>query len=256
MIRLQLYPLASEVLSASKQNQPDSARLAQQIAIFGKLHPANLDPLPSTDPQAPVHLMLTSMMTGTMQQQIAHFLDRNAYATEAEWKRNLERNDSSGLVHTMAQQSQLPAAVMRDVVLGNAKFTVSGDDTKGYKITLTSLGASPQNLFISRDEGQYKIVADGTDSAEVGNYSIYLLEHNREAEARSLLDWKRETVHRGGGDDPYEGDLFARFWASNPGPGSNPGTPAIRIAALALTLSKSASQVSARARTCCIEGLA
>jgi tetratricopeptide (TPR) repeat protein len=133
-------------------------------------------------------------------------------------------------------------AVMKDIVLGNAKLTAAGDDAKGYRTTTTSLGAAPQSFFVTKDEGRYRIVADGSDSAEVGNYALYLLAHGREAEARNLLDWKRDLVHRGGGDDPLDGMLFPRFWSTGSASTANAGPDAIRIAALALTLTTPLSQ--------------
>ena len=49
--------------------------------------------------------------------------------------------------------------------------------------------------------------------SESGNQVLYLLTAHREKEARSLLDWTRERVHKGGGDDPLAGSIF---------PGSGP----------------------------------
>ena len=187
--------------------------------------------------------MMSSMMAGTLAQNVPTFLTHHAFATEAEWKHNLEHNDSSGFLMGIAKKAQLPASVMRDVISGNLKFNSEGDDNHGYRITMQSLGAEAQPLFVSRDEGQYKIVASGTDTAEVGNYAFYLLKNNREAEARNLLDWKRSLVHRGGGDDPLEGDLFARFWVEGSSSVSQSPSQAIQIAAIALTIQKPASQI-------------
>jgi len=243
LIRLGLYAQASEMLSAGIQGQQDAAQIARQIDIYRNLHHASSDPLPPNDPRAPVQLLLTSMMDGTMGQQVPLFLARHAYATDAEWKQAIEHNDATGsIVQIAAQRAQLPTAVMRDVVLGNAKITSEGDDAHGYRVSLAALGAANQNLFVSHDDGHFKIVADGTDSAEVGNYALYLLRNNREPEARSLLDWKRDLVHRGGGDDPLEGNLFARFWTTGSSPTDNAGPDAIRIAAIALTIQKPSSQ--------------
>ena len=243
LIRLERYALAAEMLKAATAGQTDSAQMAQQIAIFSNLKHADTTPLSATDPKAPVRLMLTSTMTGTMQNEIANFLDRNAYATEKEWQQNVKHSDeASGAMRRVAAQAQLPMAVMRDIVLGNAKLTATGDDAKGYRATMTSLGAPTQSLFVTKDEGRYRIVADGTDAAEVGNYALYLLAHGREAEARNLLDWKRELVHKGGGDDPLDGMLFPRFWATGSASTANAGADAIRIAALALTLTKPMTQ--------------
>jgi tetratricopeptide (TPR) repeat protein len=243
LIRLERYALAAEMLKAATAGQTDSAQMAQQITIFATLKHADTTPLPATDPKAPVRLMFVSVMTGTMEKEEANFLDRNAYATEKEWQANVKHNsDASGVMRTMAAQAQLPMAVMRDIVLGNAKLTATGDDTKGYRTTMTSLGAPTQSLFVTKDDGRYRIVAEGKDAAEVGNYALYLLAHGREAEARNLLDWKRELVHKGGGDDPLEGMLFPRFWTTGSASTANAGADAIRIAALALTLTKPSSQ--------------
>jgi tetratricopeptide (TPR) repeat protein len=232
------------MLSAGIQGQSDAAQMARQIDIFRTLQHASTAPLPPGDPKAPIQLMLTSMMDGTMGQHIPLFLARHAYATDPEWKKAMETNAAAGsIVRVIAQRAQLPTAVMRDVTLGNAKITCEGDDAHGYRATLTSLGAANQDLFVSRDDGQFRIVADGNDSAEVGNYALYLLKSNRETEARSLLDWKRDLVHRGGGDDPLEGNLFARFWNPSSSTAGNSGPDAIPIAAIALTIQKPSSQV-------------
>jgi tetratricopeptide (TPR) repeat protein len=244
LIRLNLYSQAAELWTAGIQGQENAADMSRQIDIFRNLHHGMPKAFPPTDPKAPVQLMMTSMMTGTLVQTIPTLLTRHAFATEAEWKHNLEHNDSSGYLIAIAKRSQLPVSVMRDLIADNLKFTSEGDDTHGYRVSMQSLGAASEPFFVSREDGQYKIVASGTDTAEVGNYAVYLLKNNREAEAVNLLDWKRSLVHRGGGDDPLAGDLFARFWTEGASGGLQSPTQAIQIAAIALTIQKPTSQVS------------
>jgi tetratricopeptide (TPR) repeat protein len=240
LVRLNLYSQSAEVLTAGIQGQDNAADMSRQIDVYRNLHHGMPDAFPLTDPRAPVQRMMASMMSDTLSQAVPTILTRHAFATDTEWKHNLEHNDSSGFLVAMARKAQIPAAVMRDLIFGNMKFVSTGDDKQGYRITLQSIGAAAQQFFVSREDGEYKIVASGTDTAEIGNYAIYLLKNGREIEARNLLDWKRALVHRGGGDDPFEGDLFARFWTE----GSSSGPQAIQIAAIALTIQKSASQVS------------
>lgn len=83
-------------------------------------------------------------------------------------------------------------------------------------------------------------VALSTDSAEVGNCA--LLKNNREAQARNLLDWKRGLVHRGGGDDPFEGDLFARFLVEGSS-GASQSTRLFKSLPSLLPIQKSARQI-------------
>ena len=233
LMRLNLYKQSAELLSTSAKGQSDAAAITRQAEIFHDLSHEPPAKLPESDPRAPVQLMFTSMMQGTLAKTVPQFMARHAFATETEWTKNLEHNDID-IARASAKQAQLPVSVMRDVILGNAKLTSEGDEAHGYHVSMQSLGSANQSLFISRDEGKLKIVADATDSAEVGNYALYLAANNRETEARSLLDWKRDLVHRGGGDDPLEGDLFARFWTV----GGEPAANSIPIAALALTLQK------------------
>jgi tetratricopeptide (TPR) repeat protein len=244
LIRLNLYSQAAELLTAGIQGQENAADLSRQIDIYRNLHHSMPAAFPPTDPKAPVQLMMTSVMTGTIVQTVPTFLTRHSFATETEWKHNLEHNGSSKVLATIAKKSQIPLSVMRDLIAGNLKFTSEGDDSHGYHVTMQSIGAEPQQFFVSREEGQYKIVASGTDTAEVGNYAVYLLRNNRQAEAVSLLDWKRSLVHRGGGDDPLAGDLFARFWTEGSSGSLQSVTQAIQISAIALTIQKPASQLS------------
>ena len=126
LIRIGLYAQASEVLSAGIQGQSDAAQMARQIDVFRTLQHASSAPLSPTDPRAPIELMLTSTMDGTVAQQAAFFLARHAYATNAEWKKVIESNAAAGsIIRVVAQRAQLPTAVMRDVTLGNAKIAVT-----------------------------------------------------------------------------------------------------------------------------------
>jgi tetratricopeptide (TPR) repeat protein len=60
------------------------------------------------------------------------------------------------------------------------------------------------------------------------------LKHDNPAQAKALLDWKRDFTHKGATDDAFYGPLLPRFWtigSSKPGADS---PEAMRLAALAL----------------------
>jgi len=64
---------------------------------------------------------------------------------------------------------------------------------------------------------------------------LYLLSAHREREAQSLLDWTRERVHKGGGDDPPSGSIFPRFGSG----GDKPDPAAMQLAGASLVASNS-----------------
>jgi tetratricopeptide (TPR) repeat protein len=142
-------------------------------------------------------------------------MTRHAYSTDDEWKRTVERMmQTRGALRVRTERSGLPAAALMDIIAGHLKLTSEGDDETGYRITCESLGSKSTTYFVTRDNGSYRVVAsEDSRYAVTGNYLLYLLKNGRDKEARSLLDWIRDSMHKGGGDDPLSGPLLPRFWS-------------------------------------------
>jgi len=232
---LRLYSEAAEIFAAGVEGQSNAAGVTQQIGLYRQLAPWKGDFLPATDPRGAVQRMFMAMLTGDFTEQTAsELLSRHAYGSELEWKRNLEKiRESRDLLRLVAERSELPANVLLDIIAGNLKLTSKGDDRTGYKVSLQSLGAKPQQFFVSKEDGTFRVVTDGKRASEVGNEVLYLLRSGKDAEARSLLDWMRDRLHKGGGDDPLSGPLLPRFWTV----GDTGGPEAIQLAAASLVAS-------------------
>jgi tetratricopeptide (TPR) repeat protein len=235
LVHLRMYAEAAEILSAGVEGQSNAAGVTQQIGLFKTLTPWKREYLPASDPRSVVQRMFMAVMTGEINEQMAgELLARHAYASEEEWKRNLKKiSANQGLLHLSANQSGLPAQVLLDVIAGNLKFSVEGDDKSGYRVSLQSLGSKTQQFFVSKEDGAFRVVSDGKTASEVGSEVLYLLQAGREAEARSLLDWMRDRLHKGGGDDPLSGPVLPRFWTV----GDTGGPEAIQLAASSLLVS-------------------
>ena len=215
LLYLRMYPEAAEMLAASAAGQSDSASTTQRVSLFRQLTRWSGEFLPATDPRSVVQHMMLAVITGQLDEKLAgELLVRHAYGSALEWQRNLEKsNHSRGMLHAMAVQSNLPANVLLDLIAGNLKLSVEGDDASGYKVTMHSLGAKAQSYFVVKEEGRFKIVTDGKTPSEAGNEALYLLSAGQDSQARSLLDWMRDRMHKGGGDDPLSGPLMPRFWS-------------------------------------------
>jgi len=232
LMRMRLYPEAADVLSAAVEGQQDSAGVTQQITLLRRLTPWKNEFLPASDPRNPIQRLLISLFTGSANESLANqVLARHAYGSDEEWRTNLKKfGESSGMLRVGAARAQLPTAVLLDVLISSMKLTTEGSDETGYRITVESIGAKPRQLYVSREDGAYRAVTDGDILSEAGNEVLYLLANSRDKEAQSLLDWMRDRLKRGGGDDQLSGPLFPRFW--NQGDAADPA--AMKLAAEAL----------------------
>jgi tetratricopeptide (TPR) repeat protein len=215
LMRLRLYPETAGILSAAVEGQQDSAGTAENIALTRQLTLWKGVYLPPSDPRAAVQRFYLATIMGTITESSANeLLTRHGYSSDNEWDRAVERMmQSRGSLHARSERTGLPPAAFMDIIAGQLKLTSEGEDESGYRITVESLGSKPTKYFVTRDNGSYRVLAaEGSRYSVTGNYLLYLLKSGREKEARSLLDWMRDSVHKGGGDDPLSGPLLPRFW--------------------------------------------
>jgi tetratricopeptide (TPR) repeat protein len=238
LLHLRLYREATQILAASAEGQDNAAAIAQQVSVFKNLTPWNGTFFPATDPRSVVQHLTMRVLEGSLDAKAAgELLARRAYGTELEWQRNVEKiEETRGMMHLAAMRAGLPTAVLIDATIGNMKFTSEGSDEKGYRVSVQSLGTKPQTYFVLKEAEGYRVVTDGSPLSEAGNAALSLIDEHREAEAAALLDWMRERVHKGGGDDPLAGPIFPHFWTA----GAKHDVASMRLAAAALTIGSQA----------------
>jgi hypothetical protein len=236
LAQMGLYPEASQILSAGVSGGEDAPQTARQIEMYKNLKPAALATLPPTNPAYPVQIMTLGMLNGTLTAQQAHdALARQAYASDASLQRDVDRNLLNvGLMRVVANKTGMAETVLVDLVGGSMTYTFTGDDNTGYAVTAQSTGNDPNHYFVVRENGAYRIVADSGDNIPVGIDVLYALAHNNPKQAKALLDWKRDLVHRQGDDDDLAGPLLPRFWTVGSSKPDADSPANMRLAALSL----------------------
>ena len=102
--------------------------------------------------------------------------------------------------------------ILRDVILGSTTFKTTGSDATGYRVISQTIGSAASHYFVVREDGTYRMVADNSDTRRSWQFCSLRDSHNQPALAKSILDWKRDLLHKGGGDDPFSGPLLPLFW--------------------------------------------
>lgn len=240
LANLHLYDLAAEVIGAGMEGGDNAAAAARQIELYKGLKPVSLEPLPATNPAAPVRLGVVGMLVGTItHDQMMSATSRHAYSSPESMERDVQKGMAGiGFMRRLAEKSEMTESVMLDLIAGNTTFSAKGDDEHGWAVLAQIPGADPDHTFVVKEDGLYRIAAGDKDSAddntEAGNEVLWALQHGKPELAKALLDWKRDLTHRQGGDDPFEGPVLPRFWtigSTKPGADS---PEAMRLAGISL----------------------
>jgi hypothetical protein len=236
LANLHLYKEAADVISAGMQGGDDAATAARQVELYRGLKTGALAPLPATDPAAPVQRTYVGVMAGTLTYDEAMgIVSRHGYATQAAMERDMKKEMASvGFMKQVAAKSDMTESVLLDLIAGNTTYSAKGDDAHGWAVLAQVPGDEAEHYFVVKEDGKYHIVADAKDMETVGNETLWALANGKPELAKALLDWKRDLLHREGGDDPFSGPLLPRFWtvgSSKPGADS---PEAMRLAAISL----------------------
>jgi transglutaminase-like putative cysteine protease/tetratricopeptide (TPR) repeat protein len=125
---------------------------------------------------------------------------------------------------------------LAELVPAAMDFQVDGNDSTGYRVRfrfLTVTNPAKHAFFLRREEPGLMIAASLNDVWSVGFAALDFAAANKFEAARTWLNWAREDISPGGGDDPLAGSAFAALWPKEKA-GATPDE--IRLAAAALTV--------------------
>lgn len=240
LANLHLYATAAAIMSAGIEGDTDAARTARQIELYKSLQTASLAPLPATNPASPVQIAMVAMMAGTLTyDQAMSLTSKHAYSSPESMERDIRKGLTGvGFLRRVAEKADMNESVLLDLVAGNSTYSAKGDDERGWAVLSQQPGSEPDHTYVVKEDGAYRMVAGGKDDNDdnipLGNEILWALGHGNTAEAKAMLDWKRDLTHKEGTDDPLAGPLFPRFWTiGSSKPGAN-SPEAMRLAAISL----------------------
>ena len=210
--------------------------MARLISMYKDMHRVPLKAPAVTTPESAVYAELDLALSGNPnREQLTALLSRHAYASDAAYQQNIDKSlDHSDLLQVVSRNTHMSAIILRDVIIGSTTFKSTGSDAAGYRVISQTVGSAASQYFVVREDGTYRVVASNPDSREVGNFALYALAHNQPVLAKSILDWKRDLLHKGGGDDPFSGPLLPLFWTVGSMRADADSPESIRLAAISL----------------------
>ena len=233
LTRLRKYPQGADLLAAGASGQKDENQVGAYAARLRKNRPREELKIDDSTPTGVILKMFNLMYMDDVNVADIRALESKDVQSSydpVEEKKGYE--SVLGLYRAEAERAGVSTDVLFDTVLSNALFSTEGDDALGYKVTVQTPGAQPQEIFVVHEDNRYRIVAFGgaSNAQAMGWEALARLKRNDIIGARKWLDWARDKVHINQGDDPLSGQPFPHFWTK----GQQGDEAAIRAAALVL----------------------
>jgi tetratricopeptide (TPR) repeat protein/transglutaminase-like putative cysteine protease len=213
LMRLHKYPVAAELLQAGASGENAS----QTVSLASMLRRARpREELQFEDTPKGVVKKMFFLVTEPdfALDKLNSLSSRNALTviSETDTEELTETLNAGRQLRSMLSRTGLPADVMIDLMMPLLDPAVEGSDATGYRVTLRMPGSKDMVMFVVQENGHSKIL----DSSEKPNaIALEILDRvaaNDLVAARQMLDWVRDVQHLAGGDDPFEGEAFPRFW--------------------------------------------
>jgi tetratricopeptide (TPR) repeat protein len=231
LLNLRLYPQATEMFDAATQGAPNASSARPFIEALKKTKRVEDLPLDEKDPRVVVQKMILTMVrndSAALKKLFA--FDVKPVADDE------DEEDPFSVMRSMTSGGNMPPAVLGDLSFGTMRIQSDGNDKSGYRLRLRGEnGVNLPTLFVVRQDGGYIIKASTFMADSVGAAVLTFADAGDLETARTWLNWLREDVQAGGGDDPLRGLPFASLW-----PKDNTALNAdeIRTAAASLMLRK------------------
>ncbi|MGH9419249.1 MAG: tetratricopeptide repeat protein, partial [Thermoanaerobaculia bacterium] len=194
-------------------------------------------PIDEKDPRAVVQKMILAMAhndSAALKKLFA--FDVKPSDTESDD----DDDDPLSVMRSMTSGSNMPPAVLGDLSFGTMRIQSEGNDKSGYRLRLRGdNGINMPTLFVVRQDGGYIIKASTFTVDTIGASVLAFADAGDLETARQWLNWVREDVQVGGGDDPLRGMPFAALW---PKDNTTANADEIRTAAASMMLRKNESR--------------
>jgi tetratricopeptide (TPR) repeat protein len=238
LANLRRYDLVTELSKAALKSNPSSRDAAIRANIYARVKRWDDFKLDPADPASAVRAMLFTMYkVGSQPQDLDAFSPRYELDPRIQEKRLRAHRRSLENVRVSIRNSGLAYPVLPDIILSLAETSVQGDPGKGSLVTFKSPGANAKRFLVTLDDGRPEIYSV-SDDASIGALVLDRIRSGDLRSARQFLDWVREENPKGGGEDPYSGRPFGRFWTQG-----DPADPeAMKLAAVALLLGLPAAE--------------
>jgi tetratricopeptide (TPR) repeat protein len=206
LMSLRLYPQATEMFDAATQGAPNASSARPFIEELRKTKRIEEVPLDEKEPRSVVQKMILAMTRDDMPAL------KKLFAFDLK----LDDEDDADLhrsLQSLSAGSAMPPAVVGDLSFAAMRIQTDGEEKTGYRLRIRSdSGMNIPTLFVVKQGNGYVIRGSRAMADTIGAAALAFADAGQLDAARTWLNWLREDVPAGGGDDPLAGAPFAALW--------------------------------------------
>ncbi len=256
LMSIRLYPQAADLFEQASQGGSNATQIAPLVELLRKTKKAETLTLSDADPKDVLkRVLITLLAENADEKAMSKFLTADQAKLEQESKKSEDDESldaapdrSIASVRYAMMDDNLPPRVVADLALASVQFQQDGDEKSGYRVRMRQqAGLSDgktvpaEAFFFVKENGKYLISAVLHEPEMIGWSALRFVDAGDVESARRWLNWAREEITTGGGDDPLDTSPFATLWAKGK---QNATADEVRVAAAALMLRKPYTQKS------------
>jgi tetratricopeptide (TPR) repeat protein/transglutaminase-like putative cysteine protease len=235
MMALRRYNDAADISEAATKGSPQASQVMALLQILRKAQPYEKT-LDDGSLKSRIMMAMAGIFTNDRK------LISNSIITDLDTKEG-GGPDLGMSAHAMLDSSEFRPAVVLDLFAAAVEMQQDGNDEIGYRVRMraaTGMDASKNlSFYMQQRDGKYLIAAASSAPESIGHAALKLANDGKTDAARTWLNWARQSIAAGGGDDPLSGPPFARLWQKEKQTAS---PDEIRLAAAALMGDKYAKE--------------
>ncbi|HJQ38954.1 MAG TPA: DUF3857 domain-containing protein [Thermoanaerobaculia bacterium] len=209
---LRKYPEAATMMETATQGSPKASESATFIEVLRKTRRIEDLPAAEDDPRSLIPRLLAFAARDDREGLLTLF-PRDMHAELREEMKKEDGQDITAAMSNAGVGESVSPAVMLDLMQSMFQFQKEGGDETGYRVRMRvpMVPDMKAAVYSVREDGRHLIRAL-SENETIGQAALHFLEQNQPERARIWLNWAREDVELGGGDDPLKGSPFATVW--------------------------------------------
>jgi len=238
MIAMRRYSDAADMFEAASKGSPQASQMLALVQVL-----RNTKPYEKTLEEKSFKALILKITKAVFSNDVKQFKSLMVPELGAE---DFTDHELGASFHALQGGGTVGMTFVLDLFCAGVELQQDGSDETGYRLrprSISGLGAMPNMAYyVQRRNGQYLFAALSTLPDMIGAAALKLADDGKTDAARVWLNWARESIAAGGGDDPLAGPPFARIWQKEK-PSATPDE--IRLAAATLMVTNPFAKASA-----------